>query len=311
MHFAHTPIHSDTAEGTRRIPHKCPFFRRCARAASAHILARWLALINRRALSPICQSNAPVVSLTTHGDRIFKVHLTVESIARGQLRPSRMILWLDDVARFSNLPAALRRLQKRGLEVKLCKNYGPHTKYYPYVQSEDTVTQPLVTADDDILYPNYWLKKLDAAFRSFPDSVNCYRARVIAVRKGEVVPYDEWGEVTCTESSFRYLATGVSGVIYAPRFLMDLRASGSVFEECCPRADDLWLHVQALRSGYKIRQIVHHARHFLTIPGTQKVSLYKDNVVHHDGNDLQVKSTYTEADLAVLLTDGVEVTQTT
>jgi hypothetical protein len=170
----------------------------------------------------------------------------------------------------------------------------------------------LVTADDDILCPPYWLKKLDEAFRAFPDCVNCYRARVITVRKGEIVPYGEWEECTSTESSFRYLATGVSGVIYAPQFLMDLRASGNVFEECCPRADDLWLHVQALRSGYKIRQVSPHARHFPVIPGTQKASLYNTvNVVHHNGNDLQVKSTYKDADLTILLTDGVEVTPST
>jgi hypothetical protein len=298
-------------EARQRVTRKYPFFERSVRAASAHVLVRWLTLINTLARSSICQSTGPVVSLTTHGDRLFTVHLTIESIARGELRPSRIILWLDDAVGFSNLPAALRRLQKRGLEVKLCKNYGPHTKYYPYVQSEETINQPLVTADDDILYPPYWLKKLDEAFRTFPDCVNCYRARAITVKKGEVEPYGEWEECTRTDPSFRYLATGVSGVIYAPRFLMDLRASGSAFEDCCPRADDLWLHVQALRSGYKIRQIVNHARHFPIIPGTQKVSLYTVNVVHHDGNDLQVKSTYTEADLALLCTDDLEVSPST
>jgi hypothetical protein len=126
------------------------------------------------------------------------------------------------------------------------------------------------------------------------------------LREGEVVPYDEWEECTSIEASFRYLATGVSGVIYAPQFLMDLKAAGNVFEDCCPKADDLWLHVQALRSGYKVRQIMPHARHFPLIPGTQKVSLYALNVVHQDGNDLQVKSTYTDADFSILQTDGVE-----
>ena len=142
-----------------------PLPRRIAHAVTVRVWVRWLSLINRYGRSQVCQPPGPVVSLTTHGDRVATVHLTIESIGRGELRPSRIILWLDEAATFSNLPPALRRLQKRGLEVKLCKNYGPHTKYYPYVESEKAMTQPMVTADDDILYLPFWLKKLVEAFR--------------------------------------------------------------------------------------------------------------------------------------------------
>jgi hypothetical protein len=285
-----------------------PLTRRIAHAVAVRVWVRRLSLINRYARSQVCQPHGPVVSLTTHGDRVATVYLTIESIGRGELRPSRIILWLDEAAKFSNLPAALCRLQKRGLEVKLCKNYGPHTKYYPYVESEKMISQALVTADDDILYPSYWLKKLVEAFQEFPDRVNCYRARVITVREGEIVPYARWEKCTSTESSFRYLATGVSGVIYSPQFLKDIRAAGNLFEECCPKADDLWLHVQALRSGYKIRQIGWEAIHFAIVPGTQKVSLFAGNVTGHDGNDRQIRSTYRKTDLAILLREGPDVT---
>jgi hypothetical protein len=161
MGCAQSSRHPETPVARPKVNRKYPFLSRCTRAASAFISVRWLSLINRFARTPICQPGGPVVSLTTHGGRILTVHLTIESIGRAKLRPSRMILWLDDVAKFRSLPATLGRLQKRGLEVKLSKNYGPHTKYYPYVESEETITQPLVTADDDILYPSYWLKKLE------------------------------------------------------------------------------------------------------------------------------------------------------
>src|SRR5277367_2772247 len=88
-----------------------------------------LSLINRFKRSPITRPGGPVLSLTTHSRRIRTVHITLESIARGTMLPSRIILWLDDGALFNNLPVTIRRLQKRGLEVKLCNNYGPHTKY--------------------------------------------------------------------------------------------------------------------------------------------------------------------------------------
>lgn len=73
--------------------------------------------------------DGPVVSLTTHGKRIDSVYLTLESIARRSVLPSRIILWLDDLATFRNRPSSLRRLKDRGVEVQLAANYGPHTKY--------------------------------------------------------------------------------------------------------------------------------------------------------------------------------------
>src|SRR4051812_39338036 len=88
----------------------------------------------------------PIVSLTTHGSRIDTVYLTIESIASGSMRPSRLILWLDNQSLYDHMPDTLRRLVTRGLEVRLCGNYGPHTKYYPFVESHQAFDAPLVTA---------------------------------------------------------------------------------------------------------------------------------------------------------------------
>jgi hypothetical protein len=120
-------------------------------------------LINKFGRKPVNEPGGPVVSLTTYGKRIEKVYFTVESIARGVVRPSRLILWIDEETLLINLPATIRRLQRRGLEILLCKDFGPHKKYYPYVQSQQTFDTPLVTADDDMFYPRDWLKQLAGA----------------------------------------------------------------------------------------------------------------------------------------------------
>ena len=118
----------------------------------------WLTLRNHFSRSAISiGGHGPVVSLTTYGKRANKAYLAIESIARGSLLPSRLILWLDEQVLYDDLPAPLFRLTRRGLEIKLCKNYGPHKKYYPYVESQTTFTSPLVTADDDTIYPRSWL----------------------------------------------------------------------------------------------------------------------------------------------------------
>jgi hypothetical protein len=257
-------------------------------------------LTNRFGASPVVRTGGPVVSLTTHGHRINSVHLAIESIAHGSLLPSRLILWLDDEKLFGTLQSELRRLQARGLEVKLSKGYGPHTKYYPYVESEAEFKVPLATADDDILYPKHWLRRLVHAFEENSEVVNCCRARVVSFEKDKIAPYSHWHMCRSVRPSFLNFATGVSGVIYPPRFLEALKQAGTAFEDRCPKADDIWLHAQALRTGHRIRQIQHRPVLFPRLPGTQEDGLKHGNVMTDGGNDRQASRTYTESDVQIM-----------
>jgi hypothetical protein len=279
------------------------FFQRIARIhrrivyeADLYIRLLLTRLTNRYGRLPVIHPGGPVVSLTTYGKRAKTVHLAIESISRGQMRPSRIILWLDDQSLIDNLPVGLRRLQKRGLEVRRCEDYGPYKKFYPYLESLETFEEPLVTADDDVLYPRHWLRKLAEAFREFPDVVNCYRAHMIALDGGRLKNYESWRMADSTEPSFRHFATGVAGVIYPPAFQEALKKEATAFLDCCPNGDDIWLHAQALRCGYKVRQIEKEEFPVAEIPGTRTSSLYRHNV-SGGGNDLQIAATYRASDI--------------
>lgn len=263
-----------------------------------------LFLINRVGGKSVTQPGGPVVSLTTYGKRSRKVYYAIESIARGDVRPSRLILWIDDEPLLKEPPATIQRLQKRGLDLRLSKNYGSHKKYYPYVESQEVFDTPLVTADDDMLYPKYWLKKLVEANHEFPEYVNCFWAHVVAINENCIEKYADWKQCDSTRPRLCHQAVGVAGVIYPPTFLMVLKQAGKAFEDCCPRGDDLWLHVQAVRAGYKVRQILLRLPYFSFhgIPGTQHTALCLDNV-DGVGNDLQIRVTYSEADVQRLRAD--------
>jgi hypothetical protein len=238
-----------------------------------------------------------VVSVTTRKDRVAKTYLVFESIALGVVRPSRAILWVDDPSIFAALPPSLVRLQGRGLEVRLCDNFGPHSKYYPYVSSKEHHEEPLVTGDDDQLYPRNWLETLIAAQREAPENVHCHSAKVVGLAESGFVPYEQWTVCNSTAARFDHIALGVSGVIYPPRLLDVLREAGKGFRECCPRADDVWLHAQAIRAGYKVQQLTAVAHMFLQIPGSQKMALWRENV-GEGANDRQIRATYTSDDYA-------------
>ena len=241
----------------------------------------------------------PIVSLTTYGKRIETVHLTLESIASGSMLPSRIILWLDNLEAFKNPPRSLRRLQERGLEIKLTPNYGPHKKYYPFVESTDAFETPLVTADDDVLYPTGWLRSLVKSFDGNRAVIHCCRAHEITIVDGAIAPYRTWGPCKSAEPSFLNFAVGSSGRLYPPAFLQALKSAGRGFEQQCPMADDVWLHVNAVRARFMIKQVESHPLNFPTLPETQDTALSLSNVGLGQ-NDIQIKNTYTSSDVDTL-----------
>jgi hypothetical protein len=261
-----------------------------------------LRIQNLRSSSSVVASKGPVVSLTSYGKRVNTVYLAIESIAAGSILPSRIILWLDDVETLNNRPSSLKRLEKRGLEVRLCGKFGPHTKYYPYLLSEDNFDAPLVIADDDVLYSRWWLAGLQRADVQNPRVVSCYRAYIVRLAHGAVQPYHMWGPCQSTEPSFYHFATGVSGCIYPSELLPKLKLAGSEFLQFCPKGDDIWLHASALRAGFKIRQIRQRHLDFPLVPGTQSDGLSRQNV-GLGYNDEQIRRTYTAEDIAILMKD--------
>jgi hypothetical protein len=240
-----------------------------------------------------------VVSLTTHGERLDLVHLTVESIGRGRVRPGRLILWLDESDQQRPRPAALKRAEARGLEVRSSENYGPHTKYLPAVQQFGDMCDFLVTADDDILYPRFWLSRLYESSLRWPDEVLCFRAHQMVVERGSARPYLDWPRRASTASDESVFATGVSGVLYPRSMISALRSAGQAFEHVARPADDVWLHHVALRNGVPVRQIGSVPLHFLQTPGTRGAMLASANV-EGGRNDSIISQLYEPEDLRVV-----------
>ncbi len=240
-----------------------------------------------------------VVSLTSYGDRIQSVAVAIESIGRGTVKPRRLVLWLDSPELFATRPESLRRLERRGLEIKLTSNYGPHTKYYPYVQSLDGHATPLVTADDDIIYPRNWLALLMEANHQHPDAITGHWVSIMGTSAGVVDDYGTWARAKDTAVRPANFAPGVSGVIYPPAMLEELKRRGDGFLTACPGADDIWLHWVALRAGIPVRQVRPGPRHFPIIPGSQGQALMNTNV-GENRNDLWIRGLYTDRDVAAL-----------
>ena len=244
---------------------------------------------------PLTGSAPAVVSLTTYGQRLRTVHLAISSACRGPARPQRVLLFVDEYERALR-SRTLQRLVKRGLEIIPCENLGPHKKYYPYVEGLleaelSAPTTPLVTIDDDVIYPARWLSELIAAHAIEPDVVIAHRCHRITRRGESLAPYAEWLSCRLEKPSYANFSTGVSGVLYPVGFLYCLKREGDAFKQQAPSADDVWLHSRAVKYGYKTRQVKATPADYPTIPGTFATSLFRANVLMGD-NDRQIHACY-------------------
>lgn len=254
---------------------------------------------NHFSATPVRGDAPVVVSLTSYGDRIRTVHLALESIAHGTVRPRRLILWLEDAGVVADPPAPLARLVRRGLEIRATEDWGPHKKYYPYVRSRARHELPLVVADDDVLYGGTWLEELLAVHERHPGDVVAHRVHRMRVRAGRILPYATWVPGAPAEASPRTFATGTSGVLYPPHLLDALREAGTGFTACAPMADDVWLHAVALRHGTGTRPVGDGCTTYRPIPRLLFQGLKTTNVLR-GGNDMQIAATYSPSDVEEL-----------
>lgn len=263
-----------------------------------------LQLRNRIFRSPIVDVSSPVVvTMTTYAARIATAHIAIESVARGDLLPFRHIMYIDDPNIMANLPRPLRRLQRRGLEIReVPAGYKVHTKHHFYVTSIDAHDKRLATHEDDIIFPRQWLAELVKVHDRHPNDLVTPRAHRIRLEGGLVAPYASWRPCTSTAPSRLNFGTTVSGQIYPAAFLDYVRDAGEGFLETCPRNDDLWLHHLAVESGRRVVQTEPSPQHFPFIPGTQATGLYFTNIAAGE-NDVQIAATYTRKDIALMASD--------
>ena len=231
-----------------------------------------------------------VVSLTSFPGRIETVHRTIKSLLGQSIRPEYVVLWLGEEqfpSRETELPRQLLDLLPYGLEIRWCKDTRSYKKLLPALQSFPG--KCIVTADDDVIYPRFWLEKLWQTHIEHPKDVVAHRLRRIEQNAFGILPYKEWPLMTRAVVATAPLAlqTGAGGVLY-PANCFDCEIfNEEVFLSLAPRADDIWFWAMGVRCGLETRQVVSYEGQLNIVAGSQKVALSHDNWAM-DGNDPQL-----------------------
>ena len=280
----------------------------------------WLSIINQRkkndfnefmrTMQPDCQEqfrelfhkafptikDKLIISLTSYPARINTVNQTIESLLNQTMKADKVILWLAP-EQFPNkekdLPPQLLELKEKGLtidwyyDIKSYKKLIPTLKKYP-----DAI---IVTADDDIIYPPDWLKKLYTSYVSEKNIIWCHRAHRITMEKtSKISKYKQWNHcLKISEPSYRNFCTTGGGVLYPPNsFYKDVLDEKKIME-LAPYADDIWFWSMLILNKKKISIVPQNMSSLNLIQETQVTALWHQNVVNNE-NDIQIQNVIKE-----------------
>ncbi|MDR3089992.1 MAG: hypothetical protein LBU39_09260 [Desulfobulbaceae bacterium] len=197
-----------------------------------------------------------IVSLTSFPARIDIVAAVVKTMLAQTVSADKVVLYLT-LSQFPDkrIPEALSVLRRENqrFEVRFYeKDIRSFTKLIPAL--DEFPDDRIITVDDDTIYPHDLIENLMRTPEQSATNRVC--ARRVRYIKGDI--YKKWHSIRgwmkpfCRAASFRYLPTGVGGVLYPPHCLHEDVARDDIFMRICPTADDLWFWAMATLNGVKI-----------------------------------------------------------
>ena len=245
-----------------------------------------------------------IVSLTTFGRRLDSVPITIESLMQQTLKANKIVLWLDERLQGEEIPLSLQNQEKRGLEIRYCKDIRAYKKLVPSLRAypEDAI----LTVDDDVIYPYNLIERFVREHRLDPHLILCSKHHRMKVgTDGRLASYKEWEKGSpILDASIMNFPTGVGGVLYPPHSLDPEVLNEKVFMEICSSNDDIWFKAMGMKKGTFSKRISSHSANgidYIEDSEVQDIGLFHRNVVQNY-NDEQIKSVFTRYNLYSLLT---------
>ncbi|WP_115717009.1 hypothetical protein [Gallaecimonas mangrovi] len=200
-----------------------------------------------------------IITITSYYKRFDSIFLVLESIfIQKCIYKYEVILVIseEDISKYGGYPKKINRYLNRGLKIKVVsENLNSYKKaFYTY-----DLGKPLITIDDDVYYPSWWLERLIKESEAFPNVVLAYRGHYIIHDNGSFLKYRDWlnksDALSFQYPKFSFLPTGSSGVYYPVGSLIGLAESKDSFLYLSPSADDLWLKFITVVNGFKAKRV--------------------------------------------------------
>lgn len=231
-----------------------------------------------------------IVSMTTYPKRFSDLELCLKSLLLQTIKPDKIIVYLGADSVGMDLPSNIKRFEEYGIEFKIDEenNLRSYKKFFYAMQEypDDVV----ITADDDIIYPDDWLESLVNSYKKYPHSISARRVHMMKLQYGEIAPYNSWKDQYRKEIKpcNALFPTGCGGVLYPPHSLDERAFDKDVFMDICTNADDVWLKCMALLNGYPTVWVPNNV---IDLPEVENsyVTALQNNNVGQNMNDVYLK----------------------
>ena len=212
------------------------------------------------------------------------------------MKPDKIVLWLG-TEKFPDkkLPDMFDEVKACGVDIEFREDLGPHTKYFYAFKEypEDLV----ITFDDDWIYDSDVIECLYDSYQRKPDCVHAMRVEEIKfMPDGTMAPCNtfNYNGGIIGHASHRYMASGVSGVLYPPHSVNDEVFNLEAMKKLSFRNDDIWLRIMGILNDTKTVLVSHRNVPGSGVPGfmiygSQEVALWRSNVTGGE-NDVQMKA---------------------
>jgi len=203
----------------------------------------------------------PIISLTTIPSRLEQgIQPTLESLST---QGYDVYLWIPKYfkrkgIKFNgNIPSYIKKL---GIKYNVVEDNGSITKLYPALSLNSNL---IITADDDVIYPQSWASNLTKAYNDNPGKAYCYRGRIFKPHT------QEYRRTTLIRNKAEPrevdIITGVWGALYHKKFFGNMPLPIQNKPEYF--VDDIWI------SGHLAEQKI--KRICLPNPGIQTGNNHK------------------------------------
>ncbi len=243
-------------------------------------------LIVKKEISKVKRVDKVIVSLTSYGNRIKELKYTLFSLVNQTLLPEKIIVYLayndknlvsDELINFFN----------EIIEFHYCEDLKSYKKLIP--AKHEFPEYVIVTADDDIYYPKYWLSELLKAHSYNDKAIICHQCIKITTNgKYAINKFNKW-VYNPNESGISkfYTLLGGTGCLYPPNSLFEDYDNYSLIKKLVPYADDLWFYFMAILNNTKILKL-NKLRHLKYVNIYREYGLIKESstlsVINVDNN---------------------------
>lgn len=237
-----------------------------------------------------------IISLTAVPYRFHSLHLVLASLLNQSALPLAIHLWLDK-ASMSRLPKKVLALEKYGVCFHEVDDLRSHKKLI-YALKEFP-NHSIITVDDDVIYPSWWLEGLLSEHQQYPDEILAYSCKKLCLDAGgSIDTYESFPRVSegDQQASSSYFGIGYSGILYPAGSLSQEVHNQEYFMAKCATADDIWFKAMALLQGSVYRKVNASFGKEINPPFTQGKRLTKLNV-RQNLNDIQIQNVFNDYDL--------------